>query len=301
MTDSRFVRSRIRYHSFLCVLSIVSITTVEIKKFLFEMAKRFNEKREKAALAAIDKELESGYGKVDEDAIAAMDARDAAMGKGEVELFEKKLSKEEKKAAAKAARESKKKAKEAAGGLKESKSTSTLGELEEKTCDSPQGVKSELDMAALEAALKSNELSPEDRQAAALEWLSSQQISVTYEPRKGKIHANTRDINVSGVTVNFHGKPLIEESDLVINYGNRYGFIGPNGSGKVRFFVHCFWCMFIVVNTSNSLPTVHNYEGNCCACYTNPRCIGYLLLRLRIPCTRRYHGFTGCFRIKWGN
>jgi ATP-binding cassette, subfamily F, member 2 len=207
------------------------------------MAKRFNEKREKAVLAAIDKELESGYGKVDEDAIAAMDARDAAMGKGEVELFEKKLSKEEKKAAAKAARESKKKAKEAGGGLKESKSTSTLGEYEvgeEKTCDSPQGVKSELDMAALEAALKSNELSPEDRQAAALEWLSSQQISVTYEPRKGKIHANTRDINVSGVTVNFHGKPLIEESDLIINYGNRYGFIGPNGSGKVRLFVRRF-------------------------------------------------------------
>jgi ATP-binding cassette subfamily F protein 2 len=32
--------------------------------------------------------------------------------------------------------------------------------------------------------------------------------------------------------VNFHGRPLIEETDLVINYGNRYGFIGPNGSGK---------------------------------------------------------------------
>lgn len=37
---------------------------------------------------------------------------------------------------------------------------------------------------------------------------------------------------MSGVSVNFHGKPLVEETDLVINYGNRYGFIGPNGSGK---------------------------------------------------------------------
>jgi ATP-binding cassette subfamily F protein 2 len=46
------------------------------------------------------------------------------------------------------------------------------------------------------------------------------------------LHKNTRDINVSGVSVNFHGKPLVEETDLVINYGNRYGFIGPNGSGK---------------------------------------------------------------------
>lgn len=34
------------------------------------------------------------------------------------------------------------------------------------------------------------------------------------------------------MSVNFHGKPLIEETEIVINYGNRYGFIGPNGSGK---------------------------------------------------------------------
>jgi ATP-binding cassette, subfamily F, member 2 len=115
--------------------------------------------------------------------------------------------------------------------------------MEEKKSDSPLGsVKSELDMAALEAALKSDELSPEDRQSAAFEWLSSQQISVTYEPRKGKIHANTRDINVSGVSVNFHGKPLIEETEVIINYGNRYGFIGPNGSGKVSSFSHFNVC-----------------------------------------------------------
>ena len=35
-----------------------------------------------------------------------------------------------------------------------------------------------------------------------------------------------------GVTVTFHGRPMIEETQIVINYGNRYGFIGPNGSGK---------------------------------------------------------------------
>jgi ATP-binding cassette subfamily F protein 2 len=103
-------------------------------------------------------------------------------------------------------------------------------------------VKSELDMTALEAALNSNELTMEERQTAALEWLSAQQIAVTYTPKKGKIHANTRDINVSGVTVNFHGKPLIEETEVIINYGNRYGFIGPNGSGKVRLVLLCvFW------------------------------------------------------------
>jgi ATP-binding cassette subfamily F protein 2 len=60
----------------------------------------------------------------------------------------------------------------------------------------------------------------------ALEELSKQNINVVYESKKGALHANTRDINVSGVTVTFHGKPLIEDSDIQINYGNRYGFIG---------------------------------------------------------------------------
>jgi len=76
--------------------------------------------------------------------------------------------------------------------------------------------------------LSSKELKREE----ALENLSRMNITVTYETKKEKLHATTRDINVGGVSVHFHGKPLIEETDLVINYGNRYGFIGPNGSGK---------------------------------------------------------------------
>ena len=76
-------------------------------------------------------------------------------------------------------------------------------------------------------------LSLKDRKRAeALDKLSEDDIVVNYESKSGKIHANTRDINVGGFTVNFHGKPLLEETDLIINYGNRYGFIGPNGSGK---------------------------------------------------------------------
>ena len=72
----------------------------------------------------------------------------------------------------------------------------------------------------------------ESKRDAVLEELSKQNIIVNYESKKGVLHANTRDINVSGVTVTFHGKSLIEETEVIINYGNRYGFIGPNGSGK---------------------------------------------------------------------
>jgi hypothetical protein len=218
------------------------------------MAKRFNEKRAKAAEMAIEKELNEGYGKTDFDGLAGQDVRDAAMGKGEAALFEKKLSKEEKKAAAKAAREAKKKAKEEAkGGDPETpekgdtkgggkKSKGAAGPVEEKK-DAETALeltKNALDARAGEDA-KKEEL---------LEKLSDEQIIVTYESKKGQLHANTRDINVGGVTVTFHGKPLIEETEITINYGNRYGFIGPNGSGEYNeiFSCGCFvlWYGFAV-------------------------------------------------------
>ena len=74
--------------------------------------------------------------------------------------------------------------------------------------------------------------SKERKRQAMLDDLNQNDIIVTYENKRGGIHANARDINAPGVTVTFHGKPLIEETPVVINYGNRYGFIGPNGSGK---------------------------------------------------------------------
>mmetsp|Transcript_17586 Transcript_17586/g.36632 ORF Transcript_17586/g.36632 Transcript_17586/m.36632 type:complete len:692 (-) Transcript_17586:72-2147(-) len=182
-------------------------------------AKRYNEKRQKQMEAAIEKELDSGGDKIDFDGIFANDTKDAAMGKGEEELFEKKLTKEEKRALAKAKREAKK-------GSKKTEKKDKDDSSEEKKDDAADVV----------AKLTINsDLDPDSEEAkreAALENLSNQEIVVTYENRKGNLHANTRDINVGGVSVAFHGKLLLEETDVTINYGNRYGFIGPNGSGK---------------------------------------------------------------------
>mmetsp|Transcript_34380 Transcript_34380/g.67647 ORF Transcript_34380/g.67647 Transcript_34380/m.67647 type:complete len:685 (+) Transcript_34380:116-2170(+) len=177
------------------------------------MASRFNEKRAKKAEFALNKELDTGA-----DRTVYVDImRGAANGDGEELLFEKKLSKEEKKAAAKKAREAKK----AARAKKNPKKASeTLQEEKKESLEDAF------------AALSAEDVTPEMRREAALEKLSGEEIVVTYEAKKGAVHANFRDVNVSGFTVNFHGKPLIENTDLVINYGNRYGFIGPNGSGK---------------------------------------------------------------------
>ena len=134
------------------------------------------------------------------------------------------MSKEEKKALAKKKREEKKKAKGKTGKAAKGKKGDD-DEADEKKDDDGDNVADTLGALDIQG----------DRDAKreeALEQLSKDEIVVTYEAKKGALHANSRDVNVGGVTVAFHGKNLIEETNIVINYGNRYGFIGPNGSGK---------------------------------------------------------------------
>ena len=134
------------------------------------------------------------------------------------------MTKEEKKALAKKKREEKKKAKGKTGKAAKGKKGDD-DEADEKKDDDGDNVADTLGALDIQG----------DRDAKreeALEQLSKDEIVVTYEAKKGALHANSRDVNVGGVTVAFHGKNLIEETNIVINYGNRYGFIGPNGSGK---------------------------------------------------------------------
>ena len=79
--------------------------------------------------------------------------------------------------------------------------------------------------AAASASVAAGELSDEQRMARM-------NIITTFAQNARGVHRNTRDINVSNVTMLFHGRPIIEETDIVINYGNRYGLIGRNGAGK---------------------------------------------------------------------
>ena len=43
-----------------------------------------------------------------------------------------------------------------------------------------------------------------------------------------------RDIKIDSYTLSFHGRLLIENAEISLNYGQRYGLLGQNGSGKVR-------------------------------------------------------------------
>ncbi|KAK4056266.1 ABC transporter ATP-binding protein arb1 [Microbotryomycetes sp. JL221] len=45
----------------------------------------------------------------------------------------------------------------------------------------------------------------------------------------------SRDIQIQSYSLSFHGRLLIENADFSLNYGNRYGLLGENGSGKTTF------------------------------------------------------------------
>lgn len=42
----------------------------------------------------------------------------------------------------------------------------------------------------------------------------------------------SRDIHITSFSVSYYGRPLVQETDLELNYGRRYGLLGSNGSGK---------------------------------------------------------------------
>ncbi|KAG1180719.1 hypothetical protein G6F35_016136 [Rhizopus arrhizus] len=45
----------------------------------------------------------------------------------------------------------------------------------------------------------------------------------------------SRDIKIDSFSLNFHGRVLIDNASIELNFGRRYGLIGSNGSGKSTF------------------------------------------------------------------
>lgn len=45
-------------------------------------------------------------------------------------------------------------------------------------------------------------------------------------------HPQSRDIHFESFTLLFHGHELLQDSTLELNFGRRYGLLGPNGCGK---------------------------------------------------------------------
>lgn len=45
----------------------------------------------------------------------------------------------------------------------------------------------------------------------------------------------SRDIKIESYSLNYHGRVLIDNATIELNFGRRYGLLGANGSGKSTF------------------------------------------------------------------
>jgi ATP-binding cassette subfamily F protein 2 len=141
------------------------------------------------------------------------------MGGGDEEIFEKKLSKEERKALAKAKRDAKKKEKQGeTDDVEETTKPSTAVNVQDILNEEPTTVAAD------------DGLDHEQADALAAEGT----ICTFSSSRKG-VDARSRDINVQNFTLQHRGNVLMDETEIVLNHGNRYGLIGRNGCGKSTF------------------------------------------------------------------
>ena len=67
-----------------------------------------------------------------------------------------------------------------------------------------------------------------------------------------------RDIKIDAYTLSFHGRLLIEGAEIALNYGQRYGLLGDNGSGKV--------CLWLIILRNNVSPVTSRHS-----CSPSPR------------------------------
>jgi len=57
-------------------------------------------------------------------------------------------------------------------------------------------------------------------------------IICTFSESKKHVHKNNKDISIDNLSITFHGKNIITDSELKLNFGQRYGLVGSNGCGK---------------------------------------------------------------------
>ena len=59
-----------------------------------------------------------------------------------------------------------------------------------------------------------------------------EKINITTSTYQSKIHPNSRDVHITGLTLILGGRILLQEADLALSWGRRYGLVGANGCGK---------------------------------------------------------------------
>jgi ATP-binding cassette subfamily F protein 2 len=190
------------------------------------MPSKWQEKKAKQEREAFERDLRNQADDTAQEILTGESILDStAMGGGEQELFEKKLSKDEKKARAKAAREAKKQAKQKSKGEDDDEDDDD----QDKRSATELVQQAKETMQASAGGISTDDDGIDHVQADAL--ASAGTICTFSASRKG-VDARSRDINVQNFTLQHMGAVLLDETEIVLNHGNRYGLVGRNGCGK---------------------------------------------------------------------
>jgi ATP-binding cassette, subfamily F, member 2 len=189
------------------------------------MSTKWHEKKSRIAETEFEKALWNAPDDTTKNVVT-----DGALGKGDVQVFERKMSKEDKKAAAKAKRDAKKKS-------KHPNDTTEVDQDEEgnqlstaQLLQAVQNVQNEGSTTAGGAAAASMDDGSIDHDAT--DRLAAAGTICTFATNRKGVDARSRDINVLNFTLQHMGMVMLDETELVFNHGNRYGLVGRNGSGK---------------------------------------------------------------------
>jgi ATP-binding cassette, subfamily F, member 2 len=96
-----------------------------------------------------------------------------------------------------------------------------------KTEEVKEETVSAADAAIAKMEVNTANMTPEDlKRQEVLEAIVCTQASSSTSSQK------SRDIHVENLTLMYHSARLLDDSTLHLNYGQRYGLLGPNGCGK---------------------------------------------------------------------
>jgi ATP-binding cassette, subfamily F, member 2 len=194
------------------------------------MTSRWHQKKAKQAEEAFERELQ---GRDDEAVDVSNLTSAAAMGGGDQELFEKKLSKEEKKALAKAKREAKRKGKKKDDDDDDDDENSRQKmDAQAVLQEAQQTLEATTDVIDGGVASGTGGISEDGIDHEAADALAAAGTICTFSASRKGVDARARDINVTNFTLQHMGAVLLDETEIVLNHGNRYGLIGRNGCGK---------------------------------------------------------------------
>ena len=148
-----------------------------------------------------------------------------------MELFEKKLSKEEKKARAKAMREAKRKMKSNNGDDEDNEDTATVVDPLLQAAQVLKDTKQAL-LATSNNNDSANNTLDDGLDHDQADALAAAGTICTYSFSRKGLDPRSRDVNVQNLTMQHMGAVLLDGTEIVLNHGNRYGLIGRNGCGK---------------------------------------------------------------------